>query len=271
MEELRTDAKLSSQEYWDQVLEKASLPRINSRKSYHYRVTMDFIDQYIRGKSFTTLLEVGCGSSGWLPYFAREYGLRVSGIDYSAVGCRLAEENLRLLKIEFGEIFCKDLFEKDCTGGKRYDIVFSYGVIEHFDRPEDVVRIFSSFLNPGGVIITLVPNLNGLMGSMVRKFTPDVYAMHRVITPDNLRSYHEASGLHALKTKYAGTLVLRVMPLVHSRHWLFRIGGKKSIMLSLVEFTDKVFARLFTSLKIDWPSRFFSPYIITVAEKEAKN
>ncbi len=113
MEELKTDEKLSSQAYWDQVLEDARLPRVNTPRAYHYRVTMEFIDKYIREKNYSSFFEVGCGSSGWLPYFAQQYGLKVSGIDYSAVGCKLAEENLRLLNIGYGEIICKDLFEKD--------------------------------------------------------------------------------------------------------------------------------------------------------------
>lgn len=268
MEELKTDEKLSSQQYWDQVLEKAQLPRVNSPASYHYSVTMDYVDAAIRGKKYSTFFEVGCGSSGWLPYFAQKYGLTVSGIDYSEVGCRLAEENLRMLNIPHDEIICKDLFEKDCTGGKTYDIVFSYGVIEHFDHPEDILRIFSTFLKPGGLMITLVPNLNGLMGSMSRRFVPDIYKIHKVMTQEQLRQYHEVNGLKMVKIGYAGTLTLAVMPLVHSKHWLLRRDtalGRAGT--SLFSFADKVSSKLFKALRINLPSKRFSPYIICIAEK----
>jgi 2-polyprenyl-3-methyl-5-hydroxy-6-metoxy-1,4-benzoquinol methylase len=268
MEELKTDEKLSSQLYWDQVLEKAQLPRVNTPASYHYRVTMDYVDEIIRQKKYSTFFEVGCGSSGWLPYFAQRYGLRVSGIDYSAVGCRLAEENLRLLNIPFGEIICKDLFEKNCTDGKAYDIVFSYGVIEHFDHPEDIIRIFSSFLNPGGLIITLVPNLNGLMGRMSRRYIPDIYKIHKVMSREQLRQFHEVNSLKPLKAGYAGTFTLSVMPLVHSKHWLLRQDTRLGrIGMGLFSFINKACSKLFTLLRINWPSKTFSPYIICIAEK----
>src|SRR5437660_12881004 len=40
------------------------------------------------------LLEVGCGSSEWLPYLSKQFGFRVSGLDYSEKGCALASEIL---------------------------------------------------------------------------------------------------------------------------------------------------------------------------------
>ncbi|HEY4154455.1 MAG TPA: methyltransferase domain-containing protein [Puia sp.] len=268
MEELKTAEKLSSQAYWDLVLEEAKLPRINSRRSYHYRVTMDFIDPFLRNKPYTSFFEVGCGSSGWLPYFGQEYGLTVSGIDYSATGCRLAEENLRILGIPYGEIICRDIFENNCTDGKKYDVVFSYGVIEHFENPEDIIRIFSSFLNPGGLMITLVPNLNGSMGWLSRLFIPDIYKMHRVISRQQLQRYHESNALHNLKTNYAGTFTLAVLPLIRSTHWLLREGStQRKIALSGFSVFDKLASRTFRLLKLNIPTRRFSPYIISIAAK----
>ena len=229
---------------------------------------MAYVDAEIRRKKYATFFEVGCGSSGWLPYFAQTYGLEVSGIDYSQVGCRLAEENLQILKIPHGEIICKDLFEKNCTGGKTYDIVFSYGVIEHFDHPVDILRIFSTFLNPGGLMITLVPNLNGLMGSMSRRYVPDIYKIHKVMSQEQLRQYHEANGLKTVKVGYAGTFTLAVMPLVHSKHWLLRQDTRLGRTgMALFSLFDKVCSKLFKALRINWPSKTFSPYIICIAEK----
>jgi 2-polyprenyl-3-methyl-5-hydroxy-6-metoxy-1,4-benzoquinol methylase len=270
MEELKTADKLSSLEYWDHVLEEAKLPRVNTRRAYHHSITMDFIDGSIRAQEHTTFFEVGCGSSGWLPYFAEKYGWRVSGIDYSEVGCRLAVENLRILGIPYGDIICKDIFEENCTGGKKYDVVFSYGVIEHFEDPKDIIRIFSSFLNPGGIMITLVPNLNGSMGWLSRHYIPDIYKMHRVISKQELRGYHEDNGLKNLKTNYAGTFTLAVLPLVRSRRWLFREGSlqRKIAIFSFATF-DKLASGIFRTFKINIPTRRFSPYIISIAEKNS--
>src|SRR5579871_3084155 len=45
----------------------------------------------------SSLLEIGCGGSRFLPYFARSFGFTVSGLDYSATGC---EQARRVLKEE---------------------------------------------------------------------------------------------------------------------------------------------------------------------------
>lgn len=269
MKELKKNKKLSPLSYWDDVLKDAKLPRVNNRRSYHYGVTMDFVDKYIRSGRYTSFFEVGCGSSGWLPYFASTYNLEVSGIDYSEIGCQLAKKNLELLKIPYGEIICKDIFEQDWSGGKKYDVVFSYGVIEHFDNPEDVIRILSSILNPRGIIITLVPNLNGIMGRLSKYFVPDIYKMHKIITQSQLQSYHEQNGLINLKTGYAGTFTLSVIPLARSTRRIFREGSiVRKITLFFLNSFDKLVTKLFSVFKINIPSRYLSPYIISIATRD---
>src|SRR5689334_3068852 len=109
MQELKTTDKLSTQLYWNEVLADAQLPRVNNPEVYRYKVTMDFIDEHLKNRGYKNLLEVGCGSSGWLPYFAKKYNLEVSGIDYSEIGCKLAEENLKMLDIKYEKIICKDI------------------------------------------------------------------------------------------------------------------------------------------------------------------
>ena len=135
MQELRNDGKLSSRDYWDEVLVQADLPRISTRRAYHQRITMDFVDEFISKGDYKSFFEVGCGSSGWLPYFALKYNLVVSGIDYSVPGCRLAEQNLKMLEIPYGEIICKDIFEPDCTGGKKYELFMATMPVTIFGHP----------------------------------------------------------------------------------------------------------------------------------------
>jgi len=266
MEEAKSHTTLSTQSYWDEVLAAAALPRINTPRAYHHRITMEYIDKYFSSNKYSTLLEIGCGSSGWLPYFAKRYHLKVSGLDYSDVGCRLAEENLKMLNIEFGEIICKDLLAPECTGGKKYDVVFSYGVIEHFEEPEKIVRIFNSLLNEGGMIITLVPNLNGFMGWISQYFVPAIFKIHKVMSAADLKRYHEAIGLKNLKTGYAGTFTLDVVPLVKSERFKWTNRWSK-FGFALINKSNRLITKLISMLKINLPSRQFSPYIIAIATK----
>jgi 2-polyprenyl-3-methyl-5-hydroxy-6-metoxy-1,4-benzoquinol methylase len=267
MSELENELKLSDKGYWDQVLGNQKLPRVNSKHNYNYKITMDFVHEALSNKNYRTFFEVGCGSSGWLPYFAKHYGFLVSGIDYSEVGCKIAEKNLDLLGIKHDGIICKDIFDPHRTNGKSYDVIFSYGVVEHFEKPENIIKIFKSFVNPGGAIITLVPNLNGLNGWLTRYFMKDVFDMHRVISRDQLKKYHEHNGMISYKTKYAGTLSLSVIPWTTANRGLLKKGFfLREIVLKGIFGINLVLTSILKILP-QFPSRYFSPYIICIAKK----
>lgn len=267
MMEPENNLKLSDKPYWDNVLADQKLPRINSGRNYNYKVTMDFISDVFTEDSYKTLFEVGCGSSGWLPYFAKQYGLLVSGIDYSEVGCKIAERNLELQNIKYGEIICQDLFNQNWVNGRGYDVIFSYGVIEHFEKPEEIVNIFKSFTSPGGTIITLVPNLNGLNGWLTRYFMKDVYNMHRVITSDELKNHHVSNDLSNYKTNYVGTFSLTVIPWTTSNRGILKQGFLlRTFFLKLIYGLNLVLTSIFKILP-DMPTKYFSPYIICIAKK----
>jgi 2-polyprenyl-3-methyl-5-hydroxy-6-metoxy-1,4-benzoquinol methylase len=261
-------ANLSEKEYWDKVLADAQLPRLNSKKNYSYSVTMKFIHEVIFNKSYKTFLEVGCGSSGWLPYFATKYDFVVSGLDYSEIGCKLALKNLQMQNIDFDEIICKDILESKVTNGKKYDIVFSYGVIEHFNNPQEIIKIFYDLVNTNGIIITLIPNLNGFPGLISRIFVKDIYLMHKVISKSQLRSYHETNGFVSIKSNYAGIFSLAVIPWVRSKVLVFKGDNLlRKFALKLIFYFDFLLSAIFKFIRIDMPSELFSPYVICIAKK----
>ena len=267
MMETETNTKLSDKAYWDEVLTNQKLPRVNTAANYNYKVTMDFVSDIFDDKVYKTFFEVGCGSSGWLPYFAQQYGLTVSGVDYSEVGCQIAQKNLQLLKIKYGEIICQDIFDPEWVKGRGYDVIFSYGVIEHFEKPQEIIRIFKSFTNPGGTIITLVPNLNGLNGWLTKYFMKEVYEMHRVISKEQLRNYHASNDLTDHKTRYAGTFSLTVIPWTNADRGILRKGFfLRTIFLKSIFGFNLILTSILRFLP-DFPSRFFSPYVISVAKR----
>jgi 2-polyprenyl-3-methyl-5-hydroxy-6-metoxy-1,4-benzoquinol methylase len=260
---------LSTKEYWDSVLAKQQLPRVNSPKIYNYYVTMNFIDDILKKAKKRTFLEVGCGSSGWLPFFARTYGYVVSGLDYSEIGCRIAEENLKILNISYEAIICQDIFK--WTEEKKYDVIFSYGVIEHFEHPEEILKICYDHLDSDGLIITVVPNLQGFMGLLSRLFVRDIYKMHKVITRENILQFHLRCGFKDVKTDYAGVLALGVIPWSKSKLFFFHENTlRRKILLKMITITDKILCFFFKTLRFDFTSSYWSPYVISIMKKGNK-
>lgn len=255
---------LSTNEYWDSVLEGVKLPRVNHPKDYF--ITMDFIDGVLANEKKKSFLEVGAGSSGWLPYFAQKYGYIVSGLDYSDIGCKIAKENLRILNIKYDEIICEDIFKWNSS--KKYDVIFSYGVVEHFEEPRKLIKICHDHLNDNGIIITLVPNLCGLMGAWSKRFVPDIYEMHKVISCNELKQMHLANGFTDITTQYVGTLSLGVIPWIRSNHLLFRNNSfQRKMSLFSIAVLNKIISTFLKLTHLRLPSRYFSPYIISIMRK----
>src|SRR5438105_4281957 len=112
-----------------------------------------------------SLIEVGCGRSQLLPYFAKQFGLQVTGLDYSAVGCEKARRMLERDGVD-GEIICANLWDRRTPTARQYDVVFSFGPVEHFDDTSRVIDALAQYARPGGVVLTLIPNMRGAVGAV---------------------------------------------------------------------------------------------------------
>lgn len=155
-------------------------------------------------------LELGCGDSYWLPYFGRELGFDVAGIDYSPVRSARVERLLRSRRVP-GEIRCGDFRDVPPGWEAAFDVVYSGGVIEHFERPDEILRVFARYVRPGGLLVTTVPNFTGLWGTVQRWADREVYASHRIFGLRDLRAFHGGTGLrllHAAHLRWADPSVV---------------------------------------------------------------
>jgi 2-polyprenyl-3-methyl-5-hydroxy-6-metoxy-1,4-benzoquinol methylase len=148
-----------------------------------------------------SVLELGCARSAWLPYFVREFGCRVAGLDYSELGARQAAERLAALGIS-GEIRCADLFAPPADWIGSFDVVAWFGVVEHFEETTVAITAAARYLKPGGVIITEVPNLTGLNGWLQRTLHRPVYDIHVPLSAERLAQSHRDAGLDVLSSRY---------------------------------------------------------------------
>ncbi|MHB8900887.1 MAG: class I SAM-dependent methyltransferase [Thermoguttaceae bacterium] len=150
----------------------------------------------------TMLAEIGCAPGKWLHYFKTRFGYSVTGIDYAPHACETTRSNLRMLGTE-ATILNADVFEYTPPGGG-FDVVASFGLIEHFRDSGSIVRRLVELVRPGGTIVSTVPNLFGPEGWVLRAVRPKVYAGHVPIRLDQLRQYHESAGMETVFSDYLG-------------------------------------------------------------------
>lgn len=198
----------AGQKYWNDSWASSDIPQAvdpSDARTENYinrRFHQVFTRLFDRSEaSSMRLLEVGCAKSAWLPYFAREFGFSVCGIDYSPNGCQMARRILQANAVE-AEIVCADIYSppEDMLG--EFDVVVSFGVVEHFDDTAACLRAVSSFLKPGGLLVTNIPNMVGWIGAIQKLVNRPVYDIHQLIDPARLRAAHELAGLEVLECDY---------------------------------------------------------------------
>jgi 2-polyprenyl-3-methyl-5-hydroxy-6-metoxy-1,4-benzoquinol methylase len=196
----------AGKDYWD-AAETNRLPRIfnpgGKGLRHHAQREWDrFFAKWLAGvPAGGKLLELGCGGSVLLPYLHHRFGLAVAGIDYSEPGCRLAQQICGAQQCA-AEIICGDAFDPPDRMLSQYDVVVSFGLVEHFNDTAAAIRAFSRYLAPGGTMITTVPNMAGWPGTLQRLFSADVFDRHVALDADVLASVHAAAGLKLLGSGY---------------------------------------------------------------------
>ncbi|SRR5579884_323557 len=198
----------AGQRYWDELWANTPPPkavhlRLHGWRNHVYRrfhalFRAAFADLNPHGRK---LLEVGCARSAWLPYFAVEFGFDVYGLDYSEIGCRqamwvLAKHGVR------GRVVCADLFHPPAAMFGVFDVVFSMGVVEHFVHTSTCLAALARFLKTDGLMITIIPNMTGLTGLLLRCLNRPLFEKHTVLDAAALRQAHEQAGLDVLSCDY---------------------------------------------------------------------
>ncbi|MBI2568564.1 MAG: class I SAM-dependent methyltransferase [Candidatus Schekmanbacteria bacterium] len=149
-------------------------------------------------------LEVGCGPAAWSVWLAQRTGCRVVGVDIEPFAAELGRTNLAAARVD-GEILCRDAFTPEANRDlwAQFDLVFSMGVLEHFDDPVERLCALGQYLKVGGHIVTTVPNLHGVNWWLQRLADVERLQMHVVYNATQLRDAHERAGFF---TEGAGLL-----------------------------------------------------------------
>ena len=154
------------------------------------------------------VLEIGGGGSRVLPYLGLKFGFEVSGTDFSLSGCRLLHANLALVGIS-GSVVCEDIFQSSLRG-ESFDLVYSSGLIEHFQDTVAVVGEHLRLLKRGGRLVLIVPNLLGLQGKLIEKLAPPLWRVHKVLGPADLAGALASLGLGEIRAGYLGSFFIHV-------------------------------------------------------------
>jgi SAM-dependent methyltransferase len=212
----RDSPDLAGRAYWDGIWRRTGHGGA-ARFSFFHHAFRRVLDRYV-GPG-TTACEVGCADSIWIPYLICR-GAEITGLDYSEAGMRRLRESLSARGLS-ATLLGGDLLGDNPFGGRQFDVVYSLGLVEHFDRESRVVAALARALRPGGILITVVPNLAGTWGALQRRLDRHVFDLHVVYLPADLDRIHAEAGLDAVApAEYFGVFGPLIMhrPSLAERH-----------------------------------------------------
>lgn len=101
-------------------------------------------------------LDVGCGDGRLSLWLAQQYGMRVTGVDYSRVRIQSALNHAARQNLAC-EFLCSDLHAFLDESPGQFDLVALFEVLEHLENPESVVSRCRGLLGPDGVVLGSLP------------------------------------------------------------------------------------------------------------------
>jgi ubiquinone/menaquinone biosynthesis C-methylase UbiE len=136
---------INQSSYFDEQFNAESIERSNNLRQEHY---LKIIEPY----KPTSVIELGCGISYFLPMAAEKYP-DVWGLDF-------APQSISRMKKEFPDInyVVGDAMHTPFKAGD-FDAVVAGEIIEHMEEPEELVREMARITRDGGVILISTPHL----------------------------------------------------------------------------------------------------------------
>jgi 2-polyprenyl-3-methyl-5-hydroxy-6-metoxy-1,4-benzoquinol methylase len=132
------------------------------------------------------VLELGCAPGKILAWAAADLRANVCGLDYSERGITWSRMLFAALRLP-ADLRCEDVFATTFAHGT-FDVVYSSGLIEHFEDPKHIVRTHVELAKPGGRAVIAIPDYSGIYGRLQQWCDPANLAIHNteIMSPEAL-------------------------------------------------------------------------------------
>jgi len=201
------------------------------------------------------IIELGALPGAIGAYIASRLNLEFVGVDYvnrpDVFAKTCSAFNVKQFRFE-----CQDVFKMKFA--EQFDIVASFGLVEHFKNPVPLFAIHRQLCAKGGHVIITVPNFRGLARCYHAIFNRETYLQHNltVMSRRNMIRYAEQEGLRIIECHYVGNH--RVWGMNLNLPLPLRFAG------SLVQSLHNYLGR-----HLSLRGEFFSPWLICVAKAES--
>lgn len=240
---MQEDNKITDKEYWDNYWSNYQYDSIPKKLVFE-----KYMPLISKGNDF---IEIG----GFPGLFAAAFYLR--GIkDITILDFYINKDLIRNFEIKNNlpegtiKYIESDFF--DFKSEKKYDIVFSYGFIEHFENTTDVINRHINLMSENGKLLIIIPNFLGLNGKIQQQFDKQNLDAHNLNAMDinSLKEIMKSFNLNNCSVEYIGKPMVWIEPKPENL--------KKRKWVKLLSYLVKLFP-----IK----GKFLSPFVAIYAER----
>ena len=196
-----TRNKIEYSNYRDEEVLKSVRAANNYVRFRRHKLRIKLIKKF---KNSGNLFDIGVGW-GHFTYTAKKMGFDVDGIEISETMHHYATNdlNLRIEKGSFYEIPIKENF---------YDIITLWDVLEHLEKPLEVLKKANRMLKYDGIIVIQVPQIDSKVAKIQKEKWPMLSVEHiNYFSKSTIKLALEKSGFKILKFKTSYELKLFLM------------------------------------------------------------
>ena len=242
--------RLFWESYWESKTE--NLQKEIPKKDIFYPIFHDLIQK----NKIQSAIELGGFPGYYTIYLKKLTNIKVSLLDFfihRKISKQLFEANG--LQENSIEIIEADLFKY--TPQKQYDLVFSFGLIEHFEDTNDVVLRHLPFLNKDGILLITLPNFKSVNGWFQKTFDKENYDIHNIKSMDIelLKNIAQNAGMKDVQCHYFGQFSV----------WL-EDETNRSLPVRILKKTIWTIGKIISKI-IRIETKILSPYIVLTAKK----
>ena len=239
---------LTDRSFWESFWRSKTDLIFRIKKDYVFGEQLQRAAEEVGAK---TAIELGGFPGYYSVYFKKHLHLDTTLFDYF-ISKEIVRELLIANDLREDDIHVieADLFSYQPD--KQYDIVSSFGLIEHFGDTKDIISRHVNFLKPGGKLFITLPNFRSVNGWVQRTFDKSNYDKHNIssMDPQFLASIATELGLKEVRSYYSGGFSI----------WLEN-RKQHSVLtracVKLLWYAGKVPTKIFR-----FESRVLAPYII---------
>lgn len=189
---------LTNSKFWSEM------NRGKSKGKSHFEFG-GILHKYLEPVVYGKVLEIGCVPGTYLAYISENFGYYPVGVDFDEKTEETTKKYLLMKGISDCRIIKEDFTKWETK--EKFDLVTSFGFIEHFDNPKEIIKKHINLLKKGGKLIIEIPNLGGFNGFLHKLIDKPNLDKHntKIMNLDFFKEVIEENNLKIIYLGYYGS------------------------------------------------------------------